>query len=181
MEIRHITPFSTSLNIGGEYNKCISELPNDCWVVLRDGDTMFLTPDWGKQIEEIITANPDYDLITCMTNRIGVADLCVPGMFGETDIQKHVDKATLIKAWDWDNRFKVEPTFLAPGMLMIFHKSVWVKAGGFEENTIFFDKRFSKAVSNYGGKIGVAKGLYLFHLYRWGQDKPKEYREHLIK
>lgn len=179
MEIRHITPFSTSLNIGGEYNKCISELPNDCWVVVRDGDTMFLTPDWGKQIEEIITANPDYDLITCMTNRIGIPDLCVKSqMFDEPDIRLHIDLALSASR---GCRTLVEPTHCAPGMLMIFHKSVWVKAGGFEENTIFFDKRFSKAVTKYGGKIGVARGLYILHLYRFGQTNPKEYRDHLIK
>lgn len=178
MEIRHITPFSTSLNIGGEYNKCISELPNDCYIALRDGDTMFLTPDWGKQIEEIITANPDYDLITSMTNRIGIPDLCMNKMFDDDRIGHHISCAKVLA---FTSRTIVEPTFLAPGMLMIFHKLVWVKAGGFEENTIFFDKRFSKAVTKYGGKIGVARGLYLFHLYRWGQDKPKEYREHLTK
>lgn len=176
MKLRFITPYSPSLNIGGEYNQCISELTDDCYVVLRDGDTMFLTPDWGKHIEEIISENPGYDLITCVTNRIGFKDLCVDGMFDCADIGLHLMKSMEINRYF---RREVTPTPAAPGMLMIFHKSLWAKVGGFKENSIYFDKEFSRAVTKHGGKIGAARGLYLLHLYRFGQPNPREYKEHL--
>lgn len=176
MKIRYITPYSSSLNIGGEYNQVISELPDDCYIVLRDGDTMFLTSDWGKHIEDIILANPDYELITCMTNRIGFKDICCELMFDVSDLHDHVYVA---KERSRVFGSLVTPTYAAPGMLMIFHKSVWAKVGGFKPNSIYFDKEFSKDVTKSGGKIGAARGLYLFHLYRFGQSNPKAYKEHL--
>lgn len=175
MKIRYITPFATDLNIGREYNKVISELPEDCYVVLRDGDTMFLTSDWGKQIEEIILANPEYDLITCMTNRIGIESQCVRHMFNEERIGHHVSTA---KISAFSARTLVEPHTICPGMLMIFHKSLWNEIK-FVENSIFFDKRFSEEVLKSGRKIGLAKGLYLLHLYRWGSENPKSSTKHL--
>lgn len=175
MKIRYITPFALDKNIGREYNQVISELPDDCYIVIRDGDTMFLTPDWGKQIEEIILANPEYDLITCMTNRIGNVFHTVPNMFDVEEISKHINLANHMNDF-W--KAKVTETNICPGMLMIFHKSLWNEIK-FHECTIFFDKRFSETALRKGKKIGIAKGLYLLHLYRWGQEKPKDYIKHL--
>ena len=173
MKIHYISPFSTSNNIGGEYNNRISELPKNCYVVLRDCDTMFLNSDIGHRIEAIILANPEYQLITCMTNRIGLPYLCVDNMFDEPDIQKHLDLAQTI------NGTNVYPCLVAPGMLMIFHKSVWEKVK-FIENSIYFDRQFSQDVLDKGMSIGVATGLYLFHLYRFGKENPRNYTEHLL-
>lgn len=185
MEIRYITPFSTKHNnskwpnIGGEYNKCIAELPDDCWIVLRDGDTMFLTPDWGNQIKNIIENNKDYDLISCMTNRVGLkTHIYSDFLFQCKDISYHVCHAqtrNIVSGSD------VIPADIAPGYLMLFHKSLWQKVGGFKENSITFDKIFSNKVLKSGGKIGIATGLYLFHLYRWGQKNPEKSIKHLTK
>lgn len=176
MIIHYITPFSTSNNIGKEYNERISELPSDSYVCLRDGDTMFLTPDWGNQIDAIIKDNQHYDVITCKTNRIGLDDLVALGM-DNSDMSKQIECATTV--WDL---FKtaVSPTPIAPGMLMIFHKSLWLKHK-FVEKSIIFDKQFSDAVIKGGGKIGVALGLYVFHLYRWNSKAPKSDIKHLLK
>ncbi|SMC45823.1 hypothetical protein [Pedobacter africanus] len=184
MEIRYITPFSTDShrhgypNIGGEYNQVISELPDDCWIVLRDGDTMFLTSDWGRQIRQIIEANPDYDLIGCMTNRVGVKEQLWYGEFTEGDISKHIFMA--YTAWN-DHNVTVKPTNLVAGLCMMFHKSVWAKVGGFPAHDIIFDRVFCSKVLKFGGKIGIAQGLYIFHLYRWGQNNPQISINHLIK
>lgn len=176
MKLRFITPWSSDKNIGKSYNEAISELPEDCYVILRDGDTMFLTPDWGKQIEEIILANPEYDLITCMTNRIGNEKQSYSGMFEEKNLDMHFKLARFESKST--SRTTVIPHTICPGMLMIFHKSLWNEIK-FVENSIYFDKRFSEAVIKSGRKIGVAKGLYLLHLYRWGQDNPKSSIKHL--
>lgn len=182
MKIRYITPFSIEPhkriypNIGGEYNQVISELPDDCWIVLRDGDTMFLRSDWGHQIQSIIEANNDYDLITCMTNRLGVPDQLWYGEIMEGDISKQIEVANT--AWN-DHRNTVVPVKLAAGLCMIFKKELWTKVGGFPEYDITFDRVFSDRVLKSGGKIGIAKGLYLFHLYRWGEKNPQSSIKHL--
>lgn len=183
MKIRYITPFSTGRhkfgypNIGGEYNEVISELPDDCWIVLRDGDTMFLTSDWGHQIKQIIEANMEYDLITCMTNRLGVPEQLWHGEITEGDISRQIEIGKI--AWK-DHKTTVVPAKLAAGLCMIFHKSTWEKVGGFPEHDITFDRVFSAKVLKHGGKIGIAKGLYLFHLYRWGEKNPKQSIKHLM-
>lgn len=177
MKIRYITPFSTEKNIGKAYNEAIQELPDDCYVVLRDGDTMFLTPDWGNQIERIIADNPDYSVITCMTNRLGLKECLVGGIMNEHDMQRQILLALIMQG---EYSSDVCPTTVAPGMLMIFHKSVWAKVGGFKENSILFDREFSAAVIRNGGKIGIAMGLYIFHLYRYGQKNPQNYTKHLM-
>lgn len=182
MKIRYITPFSlehngSAPNIGGEYNQVISELPDDCYVVLRDCDTLFLSSDIGHKIKKIIEDNPQYHVITCRTNRLGIGEPYVVGSkFSETDVSQHVYFADFL--WNKRNTACMEVK-VAPGMLMIFHKSVWQKHK-FEENSIFFDKIFSRKLIQSGGKIGLAIGLYIFHLYRWGQGNPKTYKQHLI-
>lgn len=175
MKIRYITPFATDKNIGKEYNAVIDELPDDCYVVLRDGDTLFLTSEWGKQIENIIKDNPNFDVITCKTNRITTSTSLEQGMFDITDMDKHVAKAKELQS---KYGAKVEPCNIAPGLLMIFHKSVWYQVK-FQEHSYIFDKQFSQQCREKGMRIGVAKGLYLFHLYRWGSLNPSKYISHL--
>ena len=57
--------------------------------------------------------------------------------------------------------------------MLMFPKSIWTKVGGFEEGGIvdknyhFHDYNFSMKVKKAGGKIGIAKGIYVFHLYRY--------------
>jgi hypothetical protein len=183
MKIRYITPFSSERNafgcpnIGGEYNLVISEVPDDCYIVLRDQDTLPLTSDFGAHIERIIKDNPDYDLITCFTNRIAIPELCISSLFNETDITAHIEQSKT--SWA-RNGSSVVPFHLCPGYLMIFSKSTWAKAGGFKNYSITFDKEFSASVMKTGGKIGIATGLYLFHLYRWGKAKPEHSVNHLI-
>lgn len=177
MKIAYITPYNTDGNIGKGWNDAIEALPDDCYIVCRDGDTMFLTPDWGSQIETIINDNPHYDVITCVTNRLGLKDICVDGMFEDENITNHIE----IAKNRWETRGTIVIDFpIAPGMLMIFHKSLWIKHK-FVEKSIIFDKQFSDSVVKGGGKIGVALGLYVFHLYRWGSKNPQSDTKHLLK
>lgn len=184
MNIFYITPYTSERNrhgfpnIGGAINSNISTLPDNCHICLRDGDTMFLTSDWGTQIEQIIEANPDYDLITCMTNRLGVKEQLINGQFTEGDISHQIEVAKT--SWQ-DHGTTVIPTRLAAGLCMIFHKSLWSKVGGFPEFDITFDRVFSQKVIKAGRKIGIAKGLYIFHLYRYQDKDPRNSIKHLTK
>lgn len=174
MIIHYITPFSSDKNIGKEYNDRIAELPEDCYICLRDGDSMFLTPDWGKQIEEIILANPQFQLIGCVTNRLRGGAQVIEGMFDEGDISKHIQTALSLQS----KRTEVLGAMGIAGLCMIFHKSVWNKVK-FQERSIKFDSQFCGGVAGLGMRIGIATGLYLFHLYRWGKEDARNYTKHL--
>lgn len=177
MIIHYITPFSTQKNYGKELNERISELPDDCFVCLRDGDSLFTTCFWGQQIEAIITANPDYALIGCVTNRLRSPDQLYNRTFSECgDIGEHLRIGKEL----YDQHYsEVVPIRGIAGLFMLFHKSVWERVR-FRQNTHLFDKYFCSALRKRRLKIGMATGLYLWHTYRWGQDKPKEATGHLI-
>lgn len=174
MKIRYITPFSFEKNIGKALNESIEELPDDCFVVCRDGDTLFLTPDWGTQIRDIIEANPEYHIIGCMTNRLAIPQQLVPGMFDEADIGKHIETAIRLQ----EHGTEILESNMAAGLCLIFHKSVWQKCK-FKENTVIFDRIFCIDAKLKGFNIGIAKGLYIFHIYRWNKPNPQHYKDHL--
>lgn len=175
MTITFLTPFDLtgSKNIGKAYNEAIEAAPDE-YICLRDGDTIFMIPDWGIQIKEIIETNPDYDIIGCMTNRLAIPQQLVPGMFDEPDIGKHLETAENLQQF----RTEVFKSNMAAGLCLIFHKSVWQKCK-FKENTVIFDRIFCIDAKLKGFNIGIAKGLYLLHLYRYGKENPQHYKDHL--
>ena len=164
-------PYCTRKDIGEALNEFCESVPDDDWICLQDGDMMYLTPDWGKQIEEVIRKHGDsYDLFGCMTNRLGGRTQLVPGMYDERDISKHYEKAVQLARDHWA---EVEPLRVGvAGMFMLFKKSTWAKHR-FTEGTYAgtkFDSQFGKSILRARGKIGLIKGLYVFHLYRiWSE------------
>jgi hypothetical protein len=184
--VHYFTPASGDKNLGRAYNKAcemVTDL-ND-WICIRDGDTMFLTPDWCSQIEEIIEANGDnYQLISCLTNRLGLKHQLLNGELSQdTDVRNHTNLA--IRQRD---RYRTEvvtsPSYTA-GLFMLFKRSLWetikFKEGltSSDESTDFIDAQFSKEVLKKGGRIGLAKGIYLFHAYRLHQKTHRDW-SHLL-
>jgi GT2 family glycosyltransferase len=134
-----------------------------------------------KQCEEIANSGA-FDLVSGMTNRLGLNYQLVGGKMSEnTDISKDVD---LAKSLALKHGSKVDPTTeTVAGFFMLFSKDIWDKVGGFPEGAIMIngemvDYIFSNKVIEKGGKIGIAKGIYLFHLYRWGKNRKD--KSHLI-
>ena len=177
MTIHYATPFSIEKNIGKAYNEYMETIPDGDWVCIRDGDSLFMTPDWGKQIADIIERHGnDFKLISCTTNRLrGKHQLYQNTFSEEPNISKHVQIANHLHEDYYD---EVQATMSIAGLCMIFNKDTW-KHCNFKEHSIHFDSEFCLDIRNKGGKIGIAKGLYLFHLYRWGQQDPKSYIKHL--
>jgi hypothetical protein len=173
----HSTPWCSG-NIGAGLNEFCALVPDDAWICLRDGDTLFLTPDWGRQIEAVVRDNPQYAIIGCMTNRLRASYQLHAGRFSdEPDIGKHRAIAVERQA---QHATRVEDLTHGPvaGLFMLFPKRVWQRHP-FEERTINFDTTFTDAVRADGGRIGIAQGLYLFHMYRWGQRNPLNHIKHL--
>lgn len=180
MRIHYFTPYDVQGNIGKAYNEACSLIqdPED-WIVIRDGDTMFLTPDWGKQIEDTLKAHgEEYGLLGAVTNRIKSPHQRPThvDMFKNMDMCKHYEVAVELR-----DRVKttVTPTNLeVAGFFMAFQKKTWDKVK-FEENTRLFDFKFSEAVSKIGLRKGIMRGLYVLHSYRiWAED-PTRYVGHL--
>ena len=164
-------PYCTRKDIGEALNEFCESVPDDDWICLQDGDMMYLTPDWGKQIEEVIRRHGDqYDLLGCMTNRLGGRTQIVPGMYNETDIVKHYEKAVELAENHWAEVVPIRSG--VAGMFMLFKKSTW-KKHRFTEGTyqgVKFDTQFGKDILRAKGKVGLIKGLYVFHLYRiWSE------------
>jgi hypothetical protein len=166
------------MNIGREYNIACSRVPEDEWICITDQDVCFLRPDTKKQIEDIVHCSGDeYSLLGCYTNRVGLLYQCHGGaMSCETDINIHRGIASSYHRL-WYRVVEPQKRIIA-GFLMLFPKKVWnyVK---FEENSIYFDQKFSTDVMAMGGKIGLMKGVYVWHSYRLGHPNPRKYTEHL--
>lgn len=179
VKVFYSSPYRSNKDIGGANNEFISLLPDDAWICITDADAMFLNPDYGTRIENIINDFGDkYALIGCLTNRIGSNHQCYGGKFSEDmDMKNHYDIANL----------KLPNTIIdggVAGFFMLFSKATWKKAGGFKEKSITCDTEFNRSVSRMGGKVGVYQGLYMMHTYRLkevgkGQKAAQQSTSHL--
>lgn len=190
-KIYYFTPARSDKNIGKAINDHIRAIPEeDAWVVLRDCDTMFLTPNYSKHIEEIVEKYKEkYDVIGCMTNRVGMKYQLINGELSEdTDVRNHMNLAFQLEKEKWAQVVQ-SPTYIA-GFFMLFSKKSWL-AHPFEEGKIMITKKVSGKIeqgffdywfSNYFYKrkrVGIATGLYIFHLYRLF-NKNRRIKDHLI-
>ena len=175
--IWNIVPFCANKRLGHIHNEFIKLIPENDYVMINDPDVMMLHPHQMKWIEDILKVHGnDWDLFGCMTNRVGLEQQVVStNMFEENRINVHMMHAEAIY-----NVYKdeIEETDLIAGFCMIFKKSLWNKIK-FEES-IQFDIKFCNAIKKAGGKIGIMKGIYIFHQYRLGQEDPKNYKKHLL-
>lgn len=177
MKVCYSNPYSRIKNIGRALNEFCAMVPTDSWIVLQDGDIMYLTDYWGTQIEDIIANNQNYDLIGCVTNRLKHNHQLYLGKFSEDpDILNHIAIAEKVSQDHYDTVEQTEKAIA--GMCMLFPKKIWTKHQ-FKENTPTFDTHFSRSIQRAGGKVGIAKGLYVFHRYRMGKPDPKTNDKHL--
>src|SRR5690606_27666121 len=66
-KIWYSNPYSTQKNIGKALNEVCELVPDDDWIGLQDGDMMYLTTDWGLQIEEALKKyGNEFSLIGCL-------------------------------------------------------------------------------------------------------------------
>lgn len=179
LNIHYLTPYSIGGNIGQAYNRACSLIADpDDWIVIRDGDTMFLTPEWGRTIHDVLMEHGrDYQLFGAKTNRLNDYHQKVEGMFGEMDVRRHYETALTLQQTEGTNVYQT--THDIAGMFMAFKKKTWEEVGGFEENSPVFDRIFTRKLLQKGGKVAVMKGVYLFHAYRIWSDDPANDTGHL--
>ena len=182
--VHHITPGRADKDLGRALNEVIEFLPENDWICVRDIDTFPLHHRvFFKQCEDIAERN-EFDLVSCMTNRQGVKYQLHDGICSEDfNIKNHV-KIAHDRYNKYGSQVEECPALIA-GVMMLFSKQTWEDVGRFPEGGIaykgsYLDNWLSRKVSDMNGKIGIAKGIYMFHLYReWGND-PRMTQEHLI-
>jgi len=184
MTVHHITPGKADLNFGKAINDVIEFVPNEDWICLRDIDTLPLHHRvFFKQCEEIAESG-EYDLVSCITNRLGVKYQLHNGELSDNfDIRHHLQIAN-DRYNEYGSTVEESPGNIA-GVMMLFSKQTWedvgrFKEGGVQVNGSFLDYIFSSTVKKIGGKIGIAKGIYLFHIYREWEENVRFGYNHLI-
>ena len=179
MNIFYFVPYSLEKNIGKAYNQHMALLPNDNdWGVIMDGDTMFLTFDWGHAIAEVIAKLPDAGLITCLTNRIGKGRGQIygedsPDILIHRAIAKRIDK-------EFRGQYRKHNHHVS-GFFMAIQKKTWKEVGKFTEapgKILAVDDAFSKKILRSDKGIYIMKGMYKLHYYRMAEGR--KYKDHLI-
>lgn len=180
-KIWYSNPYSTEKNIGKALNEFCELVPDNDWICLQDGDMMYLTPDWGLQIEKAVEKYGNhFSLIGCLTNKLGRDIQRYKGEFcNNENINYHFEIAEKLRKEHFAEIEDITHKKQIAGLFMLFPKSLWNEIK-FKENIPDFDDEFSKEVINKGGKLGLMKGLYVYHLYRIWSDKPIGDKKHLI-
>lgn len=176
--IYYSTPYLNG-DIGKGINEFVDLLPDDSWVVIRDSDTLFMTPSQQAQIESIVNDNPDFDLIGCRTNRLRSPYQAIEGAFDEDSIFFHLELAKQREKEYYGVVDELPSPNVIAGMFMLFRKSLW-KEHPFPEKTIQFDILYSQILRDKGKKLGIAQGIYLLHLYRYGSADPFKEISHIL-
>lgn len=178
-------PYSITKNLGKEYNRFMSLLPNDDdFAALLDHDSMFTDYDWYRRLEDYVKIYPACGCFVGRANRLG----CTwQRTFDEGSKEwhnnniefhrKHAEK--LIKkhpkATDMSN---VDPLYVMGGVLILIKKSLWKKAGGFKEGGILgVDNDMHWRLQKLKEKVYMMESIYLYHWYRGGKRGDKS---HLI-
>jgi len=143
--------------------------PGD-WACMMDGDTAFLLPDFGHQVQKYIDLFPDTGLFTCYASRTANKDQLLNGVNSEnTDLVFHRCQAEYCR----ENLFpRSKDIFKAYGHLMVIQKKTWIKirplVKKYTQNSGLMDTdtAVSRAVRKINLKIKVMEGIYILHYYR---------------
>ena len=162
----HLVPYSPDRNIATAYNESIASVTGFEWILLTDADVMFLTPDYGHLIAQVIRQNPGAGLITCFTNRVGPTCQRTPqGIMSEQSLLKLRGMAL-----EHLRKFGASVSVIGPpvsGMFLLFRRETWKAVGGFKgEGMLQVDWRFSKEIHAASLPILRMDGLFVAHFYR---------------
>lgn len=174
MKVWFRTPYSTEKNLGKAYNEEMKLIPDGDAACFTDGDTCFLSPDYGHLITKYANQYPTA-VLTCWTNRIHTLasgqnkDNPSPNITDHLSYPQEVSTVTRLEG-------------PVSGFLMVVPKSVW-KEHRFTEfnkynpdqpNLLGVDNEWTNRIRAHGVKILRMDGIYIWHTYRIlsnGKDK----------
>lgn len=168
--IYYFTPFALDGNLGAAYNQYMQLLPNDDdWACFVDGDAMFMTPDFGKVIADVVEKNPETGMFTCYTNRVANKEQLYRGIFSESaDMLHHRDIAFVCRSVMADKT--EELTRPISGVMMLIQKRTW-KEFPFKDGLLSVDNDISRRLMQAGRKVLLMRGIYLLHYYRMREGR----------
>ncbi len=166
-------PWNSDKNIGKYYNYFMKTLDKDSdYACFIDGDAMFTTSSYGKQLEDIVGRYLKCGLFTCMTNRIGNktqrdGNWDSDNILDHRNIGEELFKTKYAEVEDITNK----EGDLMGGVMILIRKDVWKKLGGFSEKGMLgVDNDIQLKAREKGEKVFLMKGVYLYHYYRGGDQ-----------
>lgn len=175
--ILYCTPYRTDKNLGLAYNQTMRLLgPGDA-ACFTDGDSCFLTPDFGTIIESYHERYPDA-VLTCKTNRIHVLSKQLDGQMDEIcDVREQMMKAYSRK--HLNTVTEILPNEGMSGVLMLVPKKVWRKVPFVETGkALGIDSQFRMDLHKAGVRIFIMDAILVFHTYRLLNGV--QYKSHLL-
>lgn len=169
--IFYSTPFRSDKNVGRYYNDFMGLLSEDDWACFTDGDAMFTTPFYGKQIEDCIKDDAVY---TAVTNRVMVPYQTV-GDWSSNDMAYHRQLGDKLYREKYASVTDITNQQLLSGVLILISKKLWKKLGGFDEGTLGVDNSIHRKARDLGEKVYLMGGVYLMHWYRGGNKNDKSH------
>lgn len=171
--ILDIIPYSTDKNLGKAYNDAFRNTSDEVThICFRDGDTCWLTPDYGVHLAEYVRLHPNA-VLTCWTNRINAkAEQQYDAGRNVSDIKIHLEKATGF----YKHLYQVTALHgFVSGFCMVIPRSVWVNHKFAEQqvysdrgptNMLGVDNDFTNRIRAAGIPVLRMDGLYIWHTYR---------------
>lgn len=174
-------PWNTEKNLGKSYNQLMERLHEDEYACFIDGDAMFTTTFFGKQLEKIVEKYPECGIFVGKTNRIGCEWQREGGDFAwnydhipyhrEIGLTLQKEKETDIT----DQSTRTDGKLLG-GVLILIRKKEWEEIGKFKEDGILgIDNDIHSKAMLHGKKVYCMEGVYLYHYYRGGVSDNKNH------
>jgi GT2 family glycosyltransferase len=160
-------------NLGYAYNTFMAMIGEDDWACFLDHDAMFTTPDWYRQLEEVVEKYPDAGEFSVVTNRIGNqvqlhTDPDIPDLRHNHDLLLHrrigaaLKQEKGIEAVEYTRAHKRGLS----GLTILTSKRAWKLVGGFSDGFLGVDWDYSLRCTEKGLKIYILSGVYVYHWYR---------------
>lgn len=167
-DISYYQPFAIDGNLGKEYNYVQNGHDDDDWICITDQDVCFLDSRLKLWIAKTVVSNPDFDIFTCMTNRLSDSQQLVKGMYDIADIRMH--KMATINQWKKFGTKVKEATQPTAGLFMLM-KARTLRSVPFRNGLIYLDTDFYLRALAEDYRVGIMRGIYIFHYYRLSEGK----------
>lgn len=168
--IYFFTGWDSDGNLGESYNRNMAMIPNNedygCFI---DGDAVYTSQDFGDRLERIIKANPQYAVLTCMTNRVGQSYQVVKTMWKNENMSQNRKMGNLLWSKHGTQVDDITNSLEFSGVLILIKKQDWIDIGGFKTKGVLgVDTELHNRVRNHKKLIGLMRGFYVQHWYRYG-------------
>ncbi|MFH1231538.1 MAG: glycosyltransferase domain-containing protein [Planctomycetota bacterium] len=175
INIYYSMPWNNDQNVGAYYNSFMKLLGDDDYACFIDGDTIFTTVHYGKQIYDIVTQNPNCRLFTAMTNRVQCKYQVVDGIDKDNNdmvYHRELGEKLFAEKYDEVQDISLKGKYEAmSGVLILIKKSLWKELGGFKDGFLTVDNDIMWKVQAKNEKILLMDGVYLYHWYRFKNFK----------